>query len=215
MLLRRRLHRATFGQLPDGALQRNESRLRGCLRRRRGDGTIGMKTKLLNFVLFQSAWFGCVLSAARGLWWVPPLCALSVCVVYVSTSDNRLTSIRLLGVVISLGTVIDVVLWKLGVVSFTRADATWLSGTIWFASLWAAFATTLQLSLAWLQSRSIVAMLFGAIGGPLAYLAGERLGAIAMSSKVMSMSVFAIEWAILTPVVMMIAVHVTRKGPTV
>ncbi len=173
-----------------------------------------MKAKLLNFVLFQAAWFGCVLSAARGLWWMPPLCAICACAVYLYGSDNRASALRLLGTVTALGTVVDVALWKLNVVSFARSDASWLSGTIWFASLWAAFATTLQLSLAWLQSRVVASILFGAIGGPLAYVAGEKLGALSLPSKAVSLSVLAVEWAMLTPVVMLIAVRLTRKETT-
>lgn len=173
-----------------------------------------MKAKILNFVLFQAAWFCCVLSAARGLWWVPPIGAMCICAVHMWMIEQRLPASLLLGIVTLLGTAIDVVLWKAGIVSFAHADATVLSGAVWFASLWAAFATTLQLSLAWMQSRPLVAIAFGAIGGPLAYLAGERLGAIVLPSKLQSLIVLSIEWAILTPLLMWITVRLTRKEPT-
>jgi hypothetical protein len=44
--------------------------------------------------------------------------------------------------------------------------------------MWIAFATTLNVSMRWLRGRPELALLFGAVGGPLAFYAGERLGAV-------------------------------------
>jgi hypothetical protein len=45
--------------------------------------------------------------------------------------------------------------------------------------MWAQFATTFRFSLRTMITRPIPAALFGAAGGPIAFLAGERLGAVA------------------------------------
>jgi hypothetical protein len=41
-------------------------------------------------------------------------------------------------------------------------------------------------------------MIFGLIGGPLAYIAGEKLGAILMINT-MTLYVLALSWAVITP----------------
>jgi Protein of unknown function (DUF2878) len=46
--------------------------------------------------------------------------------------------------------------------------------------MWAQFATTFRFSLRSVITRPVTAMLFGAAGGPIAFLAGERLGAVTL-----------------------------------
>lgn len=61
------------------------------------------------------------------------------------------------------------------------------SGTIiaslpppWLLVMWAQMATTFDFSLRPIVTRPVAAALFGAIGGPLAFLGGERLGAVTL-----------------------------------
>ena len=51
------------------------------------------------------------------------------------------------------------------------------------------------------KGRVLIAMLFGLIGGPLAYLAGEKLNAIILNSS-STLYILAIGWAIITPLLM-------------
>ncbi|MFO0855812.1 MAG: DUF2878 domain-containing protein [Phycisphaerales bacterium] len=170
-----------------------------------------MKSKVINFALFQAAWFGCVLSAAKGYWWMPPICAVFVCAAYLLMREDMIANVRTLAIIVVIGTVIDLVLWRAKIVGFAQPQANFISIAAWFASLWASFATTLRLSMSWLRSRYVVSAIFGAIGGPLAYLAGERLGALILPSKTLSLIVLAGEWAVLTPLVMWVAFRDDRK----
>ena len=54
-------------------------------------------------------------------------------------------------------------------------------GPLWMTALWANFAMLLDHSLRWLRGRPALAAIAGAIGGPAAYLGGERLGAVAIA----------------------------------
>jgi hypothetical protein len=58
-------------------------------------------------------------------------------------------------------------------------------------------ATTLNLSLRWLHGRFLLASVFGAIGGPLAFLAGERLGAVVFPDTMLAMLVLGAGWGVL------------------
>ena len=68
---------------------------------------------------------------------------------------------------------------------------------MWFFALYALLATTLNASLGWLRGRPVLAAVLGAIGGPLAYYAGARIGAITLTGE--SLAVLGILWAGLMP----------------
>jgi hypothetical protein len=72
--------------------------------------------------------------------------------------------------------------------------------------MWADFGLTLNSSLAWLQRRWLVAAVFGAIGGPLAYLAGVRIGAVSFSAPpAIVYAALALVWGVVTPALLGIA----------
>jgi hypothetical protein len=50
-----------------------------------------------------------------------------------------------------------------------------------------------------LQNKPALQIFFGLIGGPLAYLAGEKLGAITLSHEY-TLYILALSWAVVTPV---------------
>ena len=66
-------------------------------------------------------------------------------------------------------------------------------------ALWAIFATTLNVSLRSLRPHRWLAALLGAIGGPVAYYAGARLGALEFGTPAPALAAIGIGWAILTP----------------
>jgi len=71
--------------------------------------------------------------------------------------------------------------------------------------MWPLFATTLNVSMKWMKGKYLLASLFGAIGGPLAYLAGHRLGAVEFSSTLNAMFVIGIGWAVMMPLLVNLA----------
>ncbi|MDA9600717.1 DUF2878 domain-containing protein, partial [Nitrosomonadales bacterium] len=77
--------------------------------------------------------------------------------------------------------------------------------------LWMFFAMTLNHSLAWLRQKIYTSILFGALGGPLAYIAGEKLGAITLLGS-NSIIILSIGWAFITPVLLIIANRLNRNA---
>ena len=69
----------------------------------------------------------------------------------------------------------------------------------WIVAMWIGFATTLNVSLGWLKGRYWLATLFGAAGGPLAYLAGAKLGGITLVSSDAAPLALALGWAAIMP----------------
>ncbi|HWR87050.1 MAG TPA: DUF2878 domain-containing protein, partial [Acidiferrobacterales bacterium] len=86
-------------------------------------------------------------------------------------------------------------------------SGTLIAGTAphWIVALWMLFAITLNVSLGWLKQRLFVAMLFGAIGGPLAYLGGAKLGALSFAAPTAALIALTIGWALFTPLLVMLA----------
>jgi hypothetical protein len=72
----------------------------------------------------------------------------------------------------------------------------------WIITMWMLFATTLNVSMRWLRGKPRLAALFGLIGGPVTYFAGEELGGIVLLNPIAASLALAIGWAIIMPVLM-------------
>lgn len=101
-------------------------------------------------------------------------------------------------------------------VNFVLFQLGWLACVLAGAGEWHGAGTALVIALVTFHlSRTSVprdelalilsAVLFGAIGGPFAYYAGHQLGAVEMADPVAALTVLAIGWAILMPVLSRLA----------
>jgi hypothetical protein len=156
---------------------------------------------LVNVVLLNVGWFSCVLGAAAGLPWIGPVVVAGVVAVHVATVREKHRTFTLLAAAAAFGYVVDSALVLGGAMSF--GDAARLGGPspLWMVALWVNLATAMHVSLGWLCGRPVVAMLIGGIGGPLAYIAGARLGAITFGSgRVVSLAAIAVAWMFAMPV---------------
>ncbi len=160
-----------------------------------------MGYRVLNVIALQVGWFACVLGAAQGeaLW--GPLVVLGLVSLHLILVGDRRRDLRLLGVAALLGTALDTALGVLGLATFSTGwTVAWLS-PLWMTALWINFATGLNTSLTFLRGRYALAAGMGAVGGPLAYLGGEHLGAIALSQPWGLVGV-AVEWAVALPLLL-------------
>ncbi len=82
----------------------------------------------------------------------------------------------------------------------------------WLLAMWAQFATTFRFSLRPVITRPIRAALLGAAGGPLAFLAGERLGAVTLLPPLtQTLLCLSINWAIALVVFSVVVRRVTPE----
>lgn len=163
-----------------------------------------MNLALINMVTFQLGWFACVVGAARGYPWLGPVMVALVVALHLRLIQDRVGEIRLLFFASVVGFLLDSAQVVAGVFSFTTKGAisgwpSWVSPP-WMVALWCAFATTLHTSLSWLAGRYQLASLLGAVGGPLSYYAGARLGAISLPEELAtSLLVIGLVWAVAMP----------------
>lgn len=154
----------------------------------------------LNFILFQFGWFACVYPAAHGLEWIGPCVTLGIVALHLAWTPValRVRYARWLALVALTGWVIDSGFKLVGVTSYPASDS--LLAPIWILSLWLLFALTVHHSLFWLRRFPKVTVVFGLIGGPLAYYSGVRMGATGFAhAPWISCVGLAIEYAVLTP----------------
>ncbi len=131
--------------------------------------------------------------------WGSGAVALILCL-HVGFCRRRVGELKLLGSVFLIGGAIDSLQWLAGFSIAPAESMPTLLAPLWFATLYANFATTLRFSLAWLGSRPALAALLGATGGPITYRAGVGFGAIELRDpEWMSLLLLALVWGVLTP----------------
>lgn len=139
------------------------------------------RAQRINYVLYQSGWFACILGAAWGWPVTGLLIAVALTAVHLWLSADRGTEMRFIALTLALGVVVEgVQVWS-GTYRFTSGVVVaWMSPP-WLLMMWAQFATTFRSSLRGIMTVPARAALFGLLGGPIAFLAGERLGAVTLS----------------------------------
>ncbi len=165
---------------------------------------------LVNFVLFQLVWFAAVGGAGRGWMWFGPLAAAAFVLVHLRLCPGpaRRSELVYLVAVGLVGTLLDTLFHALGVTSYPTSAEAWpyLVVPPWIVSLWVAFAALPRFSLGWLAGHTLLAILFGAIGGPLSYLGGTRFGAVGVGEPpIWTWGGLALEYAVLTPLLLRFA----------
>ncbi|MEQ1600346.1 MAG: DUF2878 domain-containing protein [Methylophilaceae bacterium] len=164
-----------------------------------------MASILINIITFQIGWFACVLGAAQDLPWLGPLVALPIIFLHLYGAAQPAVALTLIVAVAILGSLFDQTLLTLGWIGFPPNFLPETLLPLWMTALWMLFATTLNLSLRWLQGRILLAILFGFIGGPLAYIAGTKLGAMQLLQPEKLLIALAIGWGTLMPTLLNLA----------
>lgn len=152
-----------------------------------------------NFVGYQLVWFAAVLGAARGWTW-PAVLALGLFAAWqLRASRVRKSDVRLVGAALVCGALLDGLLRSTGVLGYAAGALALPSGgaPLWILALWVSFALTFNHSLQWLAGRTLMCAVLGAVGGPLAYAAAARVGAVTFPAPAWhSVAWIAVGWAI-------------------
>ena len=161
-----------------------------------------------NMLWMQTLWFSAVIGAARGQLWLASILLIGFVFWEFRPARRVYGDFQLMLVAVLLGLILDTTWVRLGWLGYTGAWALSESAPLWILFLWAGLALTLNHSLAWLQSRLMLAALLGAISSPLSYLAGSRLGAVNIVSESSLWFVgLGLSWALTLPFLLWLAKH--------
>jgi len=158
--------------------------------------------QLANFVVFEAAWFACILGVAHGQPAWGTAAVVAAIVWHVAISARPATELALAGLLAAIGLVAEsLVVAQHHVVYPAGQPLAWLA-PYWLVALWAEFAIALNVTLRWLKRKPVVALLLGALFGPLSFLGGVRLGAARFVDQPAALLTLACMWAVLMPLAM-------------
>lgn len=160
----------------------------------------------LNFLIYYAGWFACILGPAWGYPWTGTALALVLIGVHLALVRRRRDELALMLWAAGIGTAVDTVQIAVGALRFPVGSLNPALPPPWLVVLWAQFAATFHFSMSWMKGRPVIAALFGAVGGPLAFLAGWRLGVVELQPSLWgSLASLALAWAGVMPLLMRIA----------
>lgn len=154
---------------------------------------------IVSFLLFQGAWFACVLGAARGWPSAGVAVVLLVCAVQLVFSPARREDLALAAGAVALGLVWDTAMLRGGLVQYASPGPLAGWAPAWILALWLLFATLLRGPLQWLHGRWLLSALLGGFGGAFSYLSAVKLGAGRFEHPQAALLVLGAGWAVMTP----------------
>jgi len=172
---------------------------------------------LVNFVAFQVGWFACVFGAANGMPWAGLLVVGLVVGLHLVLADRAGQEMILILLALLAGLIFDSLLVLSGWLRYAGESPLAGLAPYWILAMWALFATTLNVSMSWLKNRPGLALILGAVFGPLSYIAGQRLGALEFVDIRAGSIALAFIWALAMPLLMFAATRFdgTRRPATV
>jgi len=159
----------------------------------------------VNFIAFQVGWFACILGASSGMPWIGVLVGLIVIALHLFSVDKPAKELSLIVYALVIGIVLDSLLVMSGWLNYPNGIVLSGMAPYWILMLWALFASTLNISMRWMHGKYWVAAIFGAVGGPLSYLAGARLGAVTFTEMQPALLALALGWALAMPCLIRLA----------
>jgi Protein of unknown function (DUF2878) len=168
-------------------------------------------------IAYEIVWFAAVIGAGHAMAWPGVLAAIAFTAWRLGVSRHRGIELRLVIVALLLGIVLETLWARMGLV---RCAAPWpLPETpAWLMALWMVFALTILPLFGYLHARPWLAALFGAVGGPLAYLGAARgwHAVLLPSSPWPTLAALAVGWGIAMPLLCTLAnrwLHASMAHP--
>jgi hypothetical protein len=155
---------------------------------------------LINFALYQIGWFAIVTGAANDRPWLGMGLGLAAIGVHLILARGRVWQLGLVVAAGALGFALDSLQLWLGVFRYPSGMVCpWLAPP-WDVVLWMQFATLLPFCFRWLSRHYLLSSVLGFIGGPLAFYAGEQLGAVAfLPPRLLHLAVLGGIWSLALP----------------
>ena len=128
---------------------------------------------------FQAVWFSCAWGISHHYPLLPLLVSLVYLNSYISKQSPKKPAYLFLLRILLYGFLLDSTLGLLGFIVYESAypkPLDWLQPW-WMSLLWLSFAASAKASFFWLEKRLPLAVVLGAISGPIAYFSGQKLGA--------------------------------------
>ena len=157
---------------------------------------------VLNIAVFQAGWLASVIGGAQQMPWLGPVALLVALTLHFRAARRAAEELSLVVICGLMGAVFDSLLVASGWVAYSSGLFHASMAPYWIITMWMLFATTLNVSMRWFRGKPAIAAAFGFFGGPLSYVAGEKLGGIVLVDSVAALATLAIGWAVMMPLLM-------------
>ncbi|MEJ2108894.1 MAG: DUF2878 domain-containing protein [Acidobacteriota bacterium] len=164
----------------------------------------------INFVAFQIGWFAAVLGAAHGMPWLGVVVIPAAVLLNLLLAADRRQELIVIFAAAILGFSVDTALVAAGIFAPVPFVFPLPFSPLWMVLLWVNLGNSLNACMAWLRDRYLVGAFFGAVGGPLAYVSGAKLGA-AIPPSTGSIVILAIVWGGVFPSLLAVNAFVRKS----
>lgn len=160
---------------------------------------------LINILAFKIGWVSSVVGVAIDIPMLGPAAILLAIAIHLLVVNRPVSEFVLIIATGVIGAGVDSIMISAGWLSYP--SGTLLAGfsPYWIVAMWMLFATTFNVSFRWLQSKMMLAVLLGALSGPLSYYFGAKFGAVTLNDFTSSMIALAIGWGALIPALLLLA----------
>lgn len=173
-----------------------------------------MKPVLINLLSFKAGWAAAVAGAAASVPALGAAFASGVIVFHLwRTGDARSEGLLLISAAL-IGLAWESALVAAGLIRYETGFLLPGMAPYWIVAMWVLFATTLNVGMRWLRNSVWIAIAAGAIGGPLAFMAGQKMGAVSFDDPLLSYIVIGIGWAVLLPMLVRLAMRFDGHAET-
>lgn len=164
---------------------------------------------IINIIGFQILWWWCVLCGVQAANLLAISIVILVCAAHLHWVEKWSDALPILTITL-FGCVLDQTMYHFQYIGFPHQhiEASWIP--LWIVGLWLAFACTLNVSMRWLQGRWWLALILGAIFGPLAYLGAEKLDAVQLIEGNTTLILLAVGWGLWFPFLLWIRQFAAR-----
>jgi hypothetical protein len=168
---------------------------------------------LMNVAAFKLGWISSVVGGAQHLPWLGPVVVFAAVALHLVRAERPSSEFMLILSCGLIGAIFDSVLVAAGWVTFPSGMFSELMAPYWIVTMWMLFGTTINLSMRFMRGRPLLAAAFGFIGGPLAYLAGHKIGGIQFVDQPAALAMLAIGWAVMMPLLMRLGERLDGVSP--
>lgn len=144
--------------------------------------------KIVSFVLFNALWLSAVSGRENYIVLSGVLLALQF---FYSIAVARVSWTLILRL-FAVGLLLEAIVISLGVIDFAGGYF-----PLWLVMLWLGFSSMAPVALDWIAPKPAIAVLLGAVSGPLSYVAGIKLNAATVDSMPIVIACYVAVWGLM------------------
>jgi hypothetical protein len=176
------------------------------------DSNVMSKSRIIiNWLIYQAVWFACIIGAASGKPWIGIVVGITAIIVHLSLASRPTVEFSLIMLTGLIGGVWDSLLVIIGLIDYPGGMLVKDMAPPWIIMLWMAFATTFNMSLRWLRGHDSLSAVFGLLGGPLAWWAGQGFGALVLVQPIPALAALALGWGLLMPGLIKLSIYIDDR----